>query len=42
VLGAGFARLELTARLSEEFEDGIEIVLLDCSPRACSASQSST
>jgi sulfide:quinone oxidoreductase len=29
VLGAGFAGLELTTRLSEEFGDGIEIVLID-------------
>src|SRR5579871_3018041 len=29
ILGAGFAGLELTARLSEEFDDGIEIVLID-------------
>ena len=29
VLGAGFAGLELTTRLSEEFGDEIEIVLID-------------
>jgi sulfide:quinone oxidoreductase len=29
VLGAGFGGLELTSRLSEEFGDGIEIVLID-------------
>jgi sulfide:quinone oxidoreductase len=29
VLGAGFGGLELTTRLSEEFGDGVEIVLLD-------------
>src|SRR3954449_5227419 len=29
VLGAGFGGLELTTRLSEEFGDGVEIVLID-------------
>ena len=29
MLGAGFGGLELTARLSEEFGDGVEIVLID-------------
>jgi sulfide:quinone oxidoreductase len=29
VLGAGFAGLELSTRLSEEFGDGIEVVLID-------------
>jgi sulfide:quinone oxidoreductase len=29
VLGAGFGGLELTTRLSEEFGDGIEVVLID-------------
>ena len=29
VLGAGFGGLELTSRLSEEFGDGVEIVLID-------------
>ena len=29
VLGAGFAGLELTTRLSEEFGDDLEIVLID-------------
>jgi len=29
VLGAGFGGLELTARLSEEFGDGVDVVLID-------------
>ncbi len=29
VLGAGFGGLELTTRLSEEFGDGHEVVLID-------------
>jgi sulfide:quinone oxidoreductase len=29
VLGAGFGGLELTSRLSEEFGDGVELVLID-------------
>ena len=29
VLGAGFGGLELTTRLSEEFGDGVEVVLID-------------
>jgi sulfide:quinone oxidoreductase len=29
VLGAGFGGLELTTRLSEEFGDGVDVVLID-------------
>jgi sulfide:quinone oxidoreductase len=29
VLGAGFGRLELTTRLSEELGDSVEVVLID-------------
>ena len=29
VLGAGFGGLELTTRLSEEFGDGVEVLLID-------------
>jgi sulfide:quinone oxidoreductase len=29
VLGAGFGGLELTTILSEEFSDGIDVVLID-------------
>ena len=32
VLGAGFGGLELTSRLSEEFGEDIEVVLIDRSP----------
>ena len=42
VLGAGFGGLELTTRLSEEFGDGVDIVLIDRATRSCSASRSST
>jgi NADH dehydrogenase FAD-containing subunit len=42
VLGAGFGGLELTTRLSEEFGDDVEVVLIDQADGFVLVSPSST
>ena len=42
MLGAGFGGLELTTRLSEEFGDEVDVVLIDRNDGSSSGSRSST